>query len=350
MEEENEHSDGISDSIVQRSNIDSSSGKLKISDSVLQRAAFAGDEGVAVGNARDVNVEINKIIQYQETIYCPSCGVCVVKTGTFKCTNCERGMCLTHKISEQAICGDCSDLHRQEQDVQIYFTDKRTRRPSFDTSSILDIGRDSFGTARASLAIRDDFGVEKIHSLDESKMRNYYRVGRDLTNDIIIPDQIASRNHAQIVPTREGFYIRDSSSLNGVYINKRKVEEAKLREGDVIFIGDHFLYFSEQYQAIVYLNGPFKGIVGLLGKIKIKKDFQIGRCHTSEIKIDPGDDLASRHHARIIYNNGVYFIEDIGSTNETFVNGEEIEGMVRLKDGDSIGIGGTEMAFRLEGL
>jgi len=113
-------------------------------------------------------------------------------------------------------------------------------------------------------------------------------------------------------------------------------------------MGETFLYFSEQYLAVVYLNGPFKGIVGLLGKIRIKKDFQLGRCHTSEIKLDSRDELASRHHARIIYNNGVYFIEDIGSLNGTFVNAEKIEGMVRLRDGDTIGVGDTKIVFQWE--
>jgi len=219
MDKEQDYSAEISDSVIQRSNIDSASGKMKISDSVLQRAAFAGDEGVAVGNARDVNVEINKIIQYQETIYCSSCGVCVIKTGTFQCTNCGRAMCLTHKAGQYAVCGDCSELQRQDQNVQMGFTDKRTRKISFDTASVQELRKAPLGERRVSLAIKDEFGVEKLHYLDQGKMRNYYRVGRDATNDIIIPDQAVSRNHAHLTPTREGLYIRDSCSENGVYVN-----------------------------------------------------------------------------------------------------------------------------------
>ena len=350
-QEADENNGGISDNLIQRSNIDHSSGKMKLSDNVIQRAAIASDEGVAVANVSgDVNVEINKILQYQETIYCLLCGVCVVKTGTFRCSSCGRAMCRTHRTGEQAVCSDCGDLQRQNSAVQESFTDKRTRKISFDTAAIQDMKRAQLGNMKASLIMKDDFGVEKVLSLNESGIRNYYRVGRDLTNDIILPeDDLASRNHAQIIPTREGFYIRDSCSTNGVYINKKKITQAtRLKDGDVLLIGRHVLYFSERYLAIVYLNGPFKGIVGLLNKIRIKKDFQIGRCHTNEIQITQSDELASRHHARIIYNNGSYFIEDIGSINGTFVDGQEIEGMARLEHGAMIQVGDTRFGFRLE--
>ena len=82
---------------------------------------------------------------------------------------------------------------------------------------------------------------------------------------------------------------------------------------------------------------------------KIKKDFQIGRCPTNEILIDPNNNRASRHHARIIYNNGMYFIEDIGSLNKTYVNNREIDGLMKLHNGDRIGIGATEMVFQYRG-
>ncbi len=47
----------------------------------------------------------------------------------------------------------------------------------------------------------------------------------------------------------------------------------------------------------------------------------------------------SRHHARIVCENGVYFVEDTGSSNGTYVNGHKIAGRVPLGERDTLQIG-----------
>lgn len=70
---------------------------------------------------------------------------------------------------------------------------------------------------------------------------------------------------------------------------------------------------------------------------------------------DPGvdfvleDALASRRHARITAQGGVWFLEDLGSTNGTLVNDHRIT-RVRLADGDAVRIGSTVLAFIQKGL
>lgn len=51
------------------------------------------------------------------------------------------------------------------------------------------------------------------------------------------------------------------------------------------------------------------------------------------------EDMVSRRHARITTFSGEIFIEDFGSTNGTFVNGEKITSKARLKEGDRILVG-----------
>lgn len=69
-----------------------------------------------------------------------------------------------------------------------------------------------------------------------------------------------------------------------------------------------------------------------------------------DVDLDPYDPEAkvSRKHARIILENGVYMIEDLGSTNGTFINrGKRLKPGVKelLEDGDEIIIGKTFLRF-----
>lgn len=59
------------------------------------------------------------------------------------------------------------------------------------------------------------------------------------------------------------------------------------------------------------------------------------------------DPEASRRHARVSWQGGRYIIEDMGSTNGTFVNGVQLTVPQALNPGDSIGIGQTALVFQL---
>lgn len=70
----------------------------------------------------------------------------------------------------------------------------------------------------------------------------------------------------------------------------------------------------------------------------------IGREEGVDIVLQ--DPEASRRHARISWQGGRYVLEDLGSTNGTFVNGVQITTPQILRPGDSIGIGQTAMVFQ----
>jgi DNA-binding winged helix-turn-helix (wHTH) protein len=55
----------------------------------------------------------------------------------------------------------------------------------------------------------------------------------------------------------------------------------------------------------------------------------------------------SREHARVVIDGGVAVLEDLGSKNGTFVNGQAIKGPVHLADGDEIRIGAFQLTFRI---
>src|ERR1700694_2207255 len=69
-------------------------------------------------------------------------------------------------------------------------------------------------------------------------------IGRATDNDIVIPDVLASRHHATLVPTPSGTEIQDARSINGTFVNGTRVESAMLHDGDVVTIGNVDLVFA----------------------------------------------------------------------------------------------------------
>jgi ABC-type multidrug transport system ATPase subunit len=71
------------------------------------------------------------------------------------------------------------------------------------------------------------------------------KIGRADDNDIVIPEVLASRHHASLVPTANGTEIRDNRSINGTFVNGSRVESAVLKDGDVVTIGNIDLVFAD---------------------------------------------------------------------------------------------------------
>ena len=74
------------------------------------------------------------------------------------------------------------------------------------------------------------------------------------------------------------------------------------------------------------------------------KALTIGRGSDNDLPLD-GDDYASSHHARFEPRRDGVYVEDVGSTNGTFVNGIRLTGDRRLAAGDVIRIGETDLRF-----
>jgi ABC transport system ATP-binding/permease protein len=70
------------------------------------------------------------------------------------------------------------------------------------------------------------------------------KIGRATDNDIVIPEVLASRHHATLLPTPSGTEIRDNRSINGTFVNGARVDSAVLHDGDVVTIGNIDLVFA----------------------------------------------------------------------------------------------------------
>jgi len=70
----------------------------------------------------------------------------------------------------------------------------------------------------------------------------------------------------------------------------------------------------------------------------------IGRSKEADVRIN--DRYASSIHARVFSREGRFYVEDMGSTNGTLLNGATLQGEAEAIDGDTVQIGDT--IFRLE--
>lgn len=87
-----------------------------------------------------------------------------------------------------------------------------------------------------------------------------------------------------------------------------------------------------QFQ-FVMRSGPTPGVVFPLEG----EQLTIGRDSSNAVAINDAE--VSRKHARLSFQGGKYVIDDLGSTNGTFVNGQRLAGPVVLKAGDVVSLG-----------
>lgn len=68
-------------------------------------------------------------------------------------------------------------------------------------------------------------------------------IGRSPEADVFLDDVTVSRNHAVVLLENDACTIEDLGSLNGTYVNRRRIESAELEDGDEVQIGKYRLTF-----------------------------------------------------------------------------------------------------------
>ena len=72
------------------------------------------------------------------------------------------------------------------------------------------------------------------------------RIGRSPDCEIFLDDVTVSRNHAVLVERDGSFVVEDQGSLNGTFVNRRRIDNQKLENGDELQIGKYRLTFVER--------------------------------------------------------------------------------------------------------
>ena len=165
-------------------------------------------------------------------------------------------------------------------------------------------------------------------------------IGRSLDVVLRVEDTSISRIHARLVydTTHEVWVFSDNNSANGCYVNGVKINSVQVISELSVRLGDNPL---AALLTLTPTNEEPK--VTASGSVVSASDQVIGK--SSEADFIVTDVLASRSHARLINLGTSFIIEDLGSTNGTFVNGKLIK-TSPVREGDVITIGNTDLTIR----
>jgi hypothetical protein len=70
-------------------------------------------------------------------------------------------------------------------------------------------------------------------------------IGRSPHSDLFLDDVTVSRHHARVIRDESGYLIEDLNSLNGTYVNRKRIERHRMSDGDELQIGKFKLAFLE---------------------------------------------------------------------------------------------------------
>jgi pSer/pThr/pTyr-binding forkhead associated (FHA) protein len=162
------------------------------------------------------------------------------------------------------------------------------------------------------------------------------RVGREADNDVVIDDPQVSCHHARVLIApggREGI-VEDLRSTNGTAVGApgNVVTRAPITPGDVLYFGPVAVpaaTFFPDRDAVTPGDVPVLLVRGAA--------MTVGRDPSCDRVID--FPMVSGRHARFFRAGGSLIVEDLGSSNGTFVNGRRIERASTVAPGDLIGLG-----------
>lgn len=207
-------------------------------------------------------------------------------------------------------------------------------------------------------------------------------IGRS-RGDLLLDDPLISGAHCRVVTRNGRFVVQDLGSTNGTSVDGRRIQDAVLRPGSEVVVGNTrlILFLGEEKEvateaapegAIAWLldeellgeePGTHEEAIGqglrlpprLDGRVEIVAGPDAGRVlrftrgslaigrRTGEIALDDAE--VSRRHAFIeVFGADMVFLRDVASTNGTYHNGRRIQ-VSRLRPGDTIGCGKTVMRF-----
>ena len=149
--------------------------------------------------------------------YCPECGFQNPETANY-CSKC--GSLLVREESVEATMAFTPEQADEERQAEL----------------------ENFGIKGPALVVRSGGGRSgETYAVESERLG----IGRGPENEVFLDDVTVSRRHAVLVHRDDGYYIDDEESLNGTYVNRRRVESAKLEDGDEVQIGKYRLTFLE---------------------------------------------------------------------------------------------------------
>ncbi|MHA7680850.1 FHA domain-containing protein [Cupriavidus sp. PET2-C1] len=223
---------------------------------------------------------------------------------------------------------------------------------------------------RAKVGQAFDIVLEPISNPELGEIRideSLFAVGRAEAPFAAYPPNVSavlSRRHARIFSEHGVAYIADLGSKNGTTVNGAAVAQqpARLRDGDELRFGAALSYLvrlrarapvqAPSQAPMVLTLVPERDDLGLQPIEVAGFPFLISKADASFSRYKESYphqvNYISRRHAHIFLKGNDPFVEDLGSTNGTFVNGKRVdEHAVALGEGDLLAFGGNHFVYRV---
>jgi ABC-type multidrug transport system ATPase subunit/pSer/pThr/pTyr-binding forkhead associated (FHA) protein len=167
-------------------------------------------------------------------------------------------------------------------------------------------------------------------------------IGRDEHNEVVLDYPMVSSYHARITVNRGEAVLEDLGSTNGTALGSldHKVNRATISPSDTVYFGSLRIPAARLLGGALTLGADAGTTVSFHGDTLL-----LGRDPAAGVVLDYP--MISWHHARLRRSGEGVIVEDLGSTNGTFVNGQRISGAVPVGPHDQIGLG--SYVFRLAG-
>ena len=145
------------------------------------------------------------------------------------CTNCG------HRNPDAArFCAKCG--HSLSEDSTLTFTPVEVEE---ETGEEIALPLDELERGQGLVVVKRGPNAGSNFLMD----KDVTTAGRHPESDVFLDDVTVSRRHAEIRRRDNRFYVVDNGSLNGTYVNRKRVDETELSNGDELQIGKFKLVF-----------------------------------------------------------------------------------------------------------
>lgn len=182
--------------------------------------------------------------------------------------------------------------------------------------------------------------------------KNRIIIGRGSAADLRVPENLrfVSNQHAEVLKKETGYFIRDLNSTNGTLVNSQLLQPDQyyaIGNNSIIRIGDDnygvsigFTFYNPREAAGAVAGFMQAAQATQLAQVKM---LLIGRLENCDIVLDSPE--VSRRHALIKQVSEAYTLEDLDSSNGTYVNNARVK-QIELHEGDLIQISNYRLLFQ----
>jgi ABC-type multidrug transport system ATPase subunit/pSer/pThr/pTyr-binding forkhead associated (FHA) protein len=177
--------------------------------------------------------------------------------------------------------------------------------------------------------------------IQPSHAREWWGIGRGPGNEIVFDLPQISYQHARLIRDNAGWILEDKNSTNHTFINDRSkpVRRQQVRPADTVYFGS----FKISARCLLAMTKDAAHKTSDAHSISITDaETILGRDPSSSIHLD--HPRISWHHARITCKGNRLFLQDLSSTNGTFLNGRKVA-HAELVPGDTISL--ASFSFKL---